>query len=75
MSLATIATTALAQQNLGNLESFVGQDQAYEDAGFLTFGEYGSGEYGSYNDATVSSILTVNRLLICLWLTSKQLVF
>ena len=56
MSLATIATTALAQQNLGNLESFVGQDQAYEDAGFLTFGEYGSGEYGSYNDATVSSI-------------------
>lgn len=68
MSLATIATTVLAQQNLGNLESFVDQNQAYEDAGFLTFGEYGSGEYGSYNDATVSSIKLFNRLLLCLFL-------
>ena len=44
----------MAQQNLGNLESFVNQNVAYEDAGLLSFGD-GSGDYyGSYNDATVS---------------------
>ena len=49
-----LTTTVMAQQNLGNLESFVNQNVAYEDAGLLSFGD-GSGDYyGSYNDATVS---------------------
>lgn len=48
-----LATGAFAQQNLGNLESFVNQEVAYEDAGIMSFGD-GSGDYyGSYNDATL----------------------
>jgi len=57
-----LATGAFAQQNLGNLESFVNQEVAYEDAGIMSFGD-GSGDYyGSYNDATVSFLEIWNTL-------------
>ena len=56
MSFVLSATT-LAQQNLGNLEQFVNQPVAYEDAGLNLFGD-GSGDYSfeTYNDATVSQV-------------------
>ena len=56
MSFVLSATT-LAQQNLGNLEQFVNQPVAYEDAGLNLFGD-GSGDYSFeiYNDATVSPV-------------------
>ena len=57
-----LSTTVYAQQNLGNLESFVNQNVAYEDAGLLSFGD-GSGDYyGSFNDATVSSFFSQSCL-------------
>lgn len=52
-----LSATTLAQQNLGNLEQFVNQPVAYEDAGLNLFGD-GSGDYSfeTYNDATVSLV-------------------